>query len=193
MLEITVPTSALVKLFDYLPNPDDPDPVGPAGPVIRGLDWVLLNPQPLPPREVLVPRLVRHLGAEWGPRPEPWVWASTTRAVITAHLDRFTMAGIIIVSGDTEHPVQVITKSLSTVVDELCGTPPHKGPFPALWGPLLDTGTLHPVNLVIAGIQFQKAADALQDHPLHDALDQAAERLLGEGFNRLGSPGGQTT
>lgn len=71
MLEITVPTSALVKLFDYLPNPDDPDPVGPAGPVIRGLDWVLLNPQPLPPREVLVPRLVRHLGAEWGPRPEP--------------------------------------------------------------------------------------------------------------------------
>lgn len=128
-----------------------------------------------------------------GSPPGTWVWASTTRAVITAHLDRFTMAGIIIVSGDTEHPVQVITKSLSTVVDELCGTPPHKGPFPALWGPLLDTGTLHPVNLVIAGIQFQKAADALQDHPLHDALDQAAERLLGEGFNRLGSPGGQTT
>jgi hypothetical protein len=119
------------------------------------------------------------------------VWASATRAVITAHLDRFTMAGIIIVSGDTEHPVRVITESLSTFIDELCGTPPHKGPFPGPWGPLLDSDTLHPVNLVIAGIQFQKAAVALDGHPLRGALDNAAERLLGEGFNRLGSLSGQ--
>ena len=189
MQEITIPTSALVRLFDYLPNPDDPGPVGPAGPIIRELDWMLLNPQPLPPREMLTPRLFRHLGPEWGPRPEPWLWAVVARAVITEHLDRLTMAGIIIVSGDTEHPVRVLTESLSAFTDEICGTPPHKGPFPGPWGPLLDTDTLHPVNLILAGIQFQKAADSLQSHPLHDAVDQAAERLLREGFDRLGSLG----
>jgi hypothetical protein len=187
MREITIPTAALVKLFDYLPNPDDAEPGGPAGPVMRRLDWVLRGPQPLPPREQLASQLIRQLGAEWGPRPEPWLWSTTTRAVISQHLDRFTMAGIIIVSGDNEHPARVINESLSALIDNFCGTPPFKGPFPGPWGPLLDSETLHPVNLIMAGIQFQKAAGAFDGHPLHDALDQAAERLLGEGFNRLGS------
>ena len=190
MREITVSTAALVKLFDYLPNPDDPEPVGPAGPVIRRLDWVLLNPQPLPPRELSALRLIRQLGGEWGPRPEPWLWSATIRAVISQHLDRLEMAGIIIVSGDTEQPVRVIGDSISALIDEMCGTPPHKGPFPGPWGPVLDSETLDPAVLIIAGIQFQKAADALENHPLHGALDQAAERLFGEGFNRFASQNG---
>ncbi len=62
---INVPKAALVKLLDAVlyPNPDDPGdpsppwgPYGPIGPVISGLlrdlSWVLLNPQPLPPRDV---------------------------------------------------------------------------------------------------------------------------------------------
>ena len=57
--------AALVRLLDAVlyPNPDDPGdpsspwgPYGPIGPVISGLlrdlSWVLLNPQPLPPREI---------------------------------------------------------------------------------------------------------------------------------------------
>src|SRR5215210_1568499 len=60
-----VTRAALVRLLDALlyPNPDDPGdpssprgPYGPVGPVISGLlrdlSWVLLNPQPLPPREI---------------------------------------------------------------------------------------------------------------------------------------------
>jgi hypothetical protein len=62
---INVTKAALVKLLDAVlyPNPDDPGdpsspwgPYGPIGPVISGalrdLSWVLLNPQPLPPREI---------------------------------------------------------------------------------------------------------------------------------------------
>ena len=63
---VNVTRAALVKLLDAVPypNPDDPGdpsppwwgPYGPIGPVIggvlRGLSWVLLNPQPLPPRDI---------------------------------------------------------------------------------------------------------------------------------------------
>src|SRR5215203_6449554 len=62
---VNVTRAALVKLLDAMryPNPDDPGdprppwgPYGPIGPVIggvlRGLSWVLLNPQPLPPRDI---------------------------------------------------------------------------------------------------------------------------------------------
>jgi hypothetical protein len=60
-----VTRAALVRLLDAVlyPNPDDPGdpsspwgPYGPIGPVISGLlrdlSWVLLNPQPLPPRDL---------------------------------------------------------------------------------------------------------------------------------------------
>src|SRR5829696_7584241 len=62
---VNVAKAALVKLLDAVlyPNPDDPGdpsspwgPYGPIGPVIRwalrDLSWVLLNPQPLPPRDI---------------------------------------------------------------------------------------------------------------------------------------------
>src|SRR5215207_5164076 len=62
---INVTRAALVRLLDAVlyPNPDNPGdpsppwgPYGPIGPVISGLlrdlSWVLLNPQPLPPRDI---------------------------------------------------------------------------------------------------------------------------------------------
>src|SRR5918998_6530796 len=62
---VNVTRAALVKLLDAVryPNPDAPGdpsspwgPYGPIGPVIggvlRSLSWVLLNPQPLPPRDM---------------------------------------------------------------------------------------------------------------------------------------------
>src|SRR5918998_370519 len=62
---VNVTRAALVKLLDAVPypNPEDPGdpsppwwgPYGPIGPIIgrvlRSLSWVLLNPQPLPPRD----------------------------------------------------------------------------------------------------------------------------------------------
>lgn len=193
MREITMSTSALTRLFDYLPNPDDPEPVGPGGPVIRWLDWVSLNPQPLPPVATGFQRALFGPGPipwgpssqAWGPRPEPWRWAMLTRATISAHLDRLSAVGIIIVGGDVERAVQATSDSISSFVDDICGTPPHKGPFPGPWGPVLDSETLHPINVVTAGVQFQTAADALTDSTMHDVLERAAERLLDVGLSRL--------
>jgi hypothetical protein len=62
---VNVTRATLVKLLDAVlyPNPDDPgdssppwgpyDPIGPViGGALRDLSWVLLNPQPLPPRDI---------------------------------------------------------------------------------------------------------------------------------------------
>ncbi len=62
---VNVTRAALVKLLAAVryPNPDDPAdpsfPWGPYGPIglviggaLRDLSWVLLNPQPLPPRDI---------------------------------------------------------------------------------------------------------------------------------------------
>ena len=62
---VNITRAALVKLLDAVryPNPDDPgdpsSPWGPYGPIglviggaLRDLSWVLLNPQPLPPRDI---------------------------------------------------------------------------------------------------------------------------------------------
>lgn len=188
MPDITISTSALVQLLDQYPNPDEVTPYGPAGPVVRRLDWVALNPQPLPPVESGLAALARVANREWGAAADPQRWAVATRAMISAHLERFTLAGIIIVSGDTERPVAEIERSISSMIDEWCGTPPHRGPFPGPWGPVLDSELLHPANLVVAGVQFQKAADGLRDSPLRDVFERAAERLLSEGFGRMASP-----
>ena len=142
MPEITLSTSVLADLLDYLPNPDDPGPVGPWGPVIRWLDSGDAQPAaPTAARVVFGPR-----PEPWGPGPIPWRWAALAQATISAHLERLEMAGIIIVSGDTERAARASSESLTQFVDEICGTPPYKGPFPRPWGPLLDTETLHPIE-----------------------------------------------
>ena len=80
MKEFVFSKSALVRLFGFNPNPDDPgEPHGPGSPVVHDsiadrIAWVLLNPQPLPPKVAA--------GSRMGPRPEPWRSARLAQAVI---------------------------------------------------------------------------------------------------------------
>ena len=195
MREITLSTGALAALIDHLPVPDGPEPTGPGGPVIRWLDRVGLNPQPLPPRASFMIQAAVSPGPiywgpspePWGPHPEPWAWALLTRATISRHLTQLETAGIIIVSGDLEHAIRSAGESLVAFADDICGTPPHPRPFPfpGPWGPVLDPETLHPLNLLVAGVEFQRAADSLSEHPLHDAFERSAERLLDAGLSRM--------
>lgn len=183
MYELTVSASALGRLLDAYPNPDDAGPVGPWGPVIRFGDLVSLNPQPLPPGPGdPFARAVR----EWGPHPRPALAAGVARALVSAHLDRFTQAGIIIVSGDTERAAELSARAIAADVDIFCGTQPYRGPFPRPWGPLFDSSVVHGADLVAAGLEYQRATDAFTDHVLAGALQEAASRLLDEGFRRLG-------
>ncbi len=182
--QLTLSKVAFVEVLDALTavefqRSDDAGMLGPVGPVIVGGDLVSLNPQPLPPQEFLVTHL------PWGPHPDPRRSIAVTRAVINKSLSLYEMAGIIIVRGDVDRAVEYAGATLRRFVDDFCETPPHKGPFPAPWGPVLDAETLHPVNLVLAGAQCLKAADALNDHPLQGAISAAADRLLDTGLGRL--------
>jgi hypothetical protein len=190
--QLTLSRSTFAEIFDRLfvlgfPNPDDSGPIGPAGPVISPADLVALNPSKLVGPEVFRPRLQPWgpSSEPWGTHPEPWRSIAATRAAIDRALGLMEMAGIIIVSGDIDRAVELASAIVSRFVDEFCGTPPRKGPFPGPWGPVLDTETLHPLNLVIAGIQCQKASDALGLHPLQSAINDAADRLLETGLGRL--------
>ena len=142
MSDITISTSALARLSDYLPGPDDPPSRGNRRPGHPQHGLGDAESTAIAPIEA---SLRRQLGApEWGPHPEPWAWAAATRSVISAHLDRLAIASIIIVSGDLEQAVRATAESISTLIDEWCGTPPHKGPFPRPWGPgvrLRDAGS----------------------------------------------------
>ncbi len=183
--QLSLSKATFVEVLDLLfilgfPNPDDSGPIGPAGPVI--------SPGPLfvrPIRERFGPS-----SEPWGPHPEPWRSIAVTRAAIDRSVDLLEMAGIIIVSGDIDRAVDAAGMALKRFVDDFCGTPPHHGPFPGPWGPVLDTETLHPVNLVLAGAQCLKASGALEGHPLQAAIDDAADRLLETGLSRLADRGG---
>jgi hypothetical protein len=173
---LTLSTTAIAALVSSVlrPVPDDPEPVGPGGPVIRWGDWVMLNPQPLPPRE------------SWGPSPEPWSWAVAVRAELSRALDQFEQAAIIIVSGrDPEGAWEATETPLTRLVDDFCGTQPRPRPFPGPWGPRLTSEPLSGRSLMIAGAQFQQVADYLGDHPLNPGLEDAARRLFETGIARL--------
>ncbi len=119
---ITLTKAALVRLLDELgyPSPDDPGPYGPIGPIIRrafrDLSWVLLNPQPLPPR------------AE--PNPEPWRLALLARGLIDRVVGQYQLAEILGAAEPAEKAVGTICSYLRDVIDDWCGTRPPKWPWP---------------------------------------------------------------
>ncbi len=165
MREITMSTAVLAALLDSAE----------ASASSRSKQ-VLLNPQPLPPREGYPP---------W-PRPRPGDWRSVVRVVVERHLDRLEQAGIIIVSGDVEHVVDRSTQELADFATALVGEAPGLALTSWSRSTAAEPGSLAAVDLVLAGLELQQAADGLPDHPLHEALAQAAEQLLDVGVARAG-------
>jgi hypothetical protein len=188
MREITLSTSALFRLLGDMPAPDDPDPVGPWGPVIRNLDAVALNPQPLPPGDPFA-RIASLTRPGWSARPAPQLWTALARSAISTHLDRLAMAGIIIVGGDVESAGRATAEALISFADDLCPTPPHPFPWPSPWGPRIDAA-IHPINLLAVAAQLQQAAESMAGQAIGEALEAAADRLLDAALGRLEQTGG---
>lgn len=173
---VTLSKASFIKLVDFIinPNPDDPGdprnpfgPFGPGGPVIRELIAAgLLNPS--------VIRL--------GPHPEPWRSVLDARAVIDRAFSQFQLAEVL---GGREQSESIISSARSQIqefVDDYCGTGRPKWPRPRK----LDNVELQPIDLVAAGVQFQKMADLAVDNPLREDLSSAADKLLEVGLSRLG-------
>ena len=86
-------------------------------------------------------------------------------------------------SEQTEKVISATRTQLQEFVDDYCGTGRLKWPRPRK----LDNVELQPIDLVAAGVQFQKMADlASVDNPLRDDLAAAADKLLEVGLERLG-------
>lgn len=181
-------TQSLSRLLSLLnPAPDDLGPWVPATPVVPYWEWLELNPRPLPPkakdRQGLGPSpdpwgQPGPVPWRWGPQPDPWRFGITVRAAIARILDRFEQAGIIVVGGAQEHQ-DAARQQIGYLVDELCGTPPRRKPFPGPWGPVLDSDELDPRVLFVAGAQFARTATGLSDdHALAGPLFEAADQVF---------------
>lgn len=95
------------------------------------------------------------------------------------------LAVVLAVDGG-KRAVDIIQRNVSELVDDWCGTRPHPRPYPWPWGPIIrGTDKLPPIELIVAGAQFQKAADALDSSVLREAFQEAANRLLKTGVSRL--------
>jgi hypothetical protein len=179
---LTVSKASLIALLDGLyDDPYDPiDPDSPIGPIIRW-SWVALNPQPLPPVASPVPDPWRLAGAF----SQPWRAALLARTSI----DRLIAAAQFaeIAAGAAEAGQDAIRKRIAQLVDDFCGNRPPRWPFPWPWPPKPDADHLGPVELVVIGAQFQKAADAMVDNPLHADFSAAADQLLETGLERMES------
>jgi hypothetical protein len=183
---ITFTKDALVNLLDAMlyPNPDDPGPYGPIGPIIRwelrDFSWVLLNPQPLPPVTGPVPDPWR-----LGPGPQPWRSAFLARTVIDRAVAQYQFAEVLAGTEQSEGVTTAVGLQIREFVDDYCGTRPPKWPRPLPWPPQFDPAQLRPLDLLIAGAQFQKAADLAPDNPLREDFLAAANQLFETGLRRM--------
>jgi hypothetical protein len=175
MLELSLSKQALIKLLERA-SPDPCEPYGcdpweppnepPEPPPWEFPRWLRLNPQPLPPKG-------------------HWRAANAARTIIAQALTMHELTEALASDGG-ERALGVIHRKVSAFVDDWCGTRPHPKPVPWPWGPLVrGTEELQPIELIVAGAQFQKAADALGGTALQESFEGAADRLLQTGVSRL--------
>ena len=178
MPELSLSKQALIELLErastdpcepygcdpWEPPPGQKPPLGPGD--IDGL--LRLNPQPLPPKG-------------------HWRAANAARTIIVQVLNLHEVSEALASDGGERAQV-VINRKVSEFVDDWCGTPPrYPKPFPWPWGPLVrGTEELQPIELIVAGAQFQKAADALEGNAaLQESFEGAADRFLQTGVSLL--------
>jgi hypothetical protein len=204
---ITLTKATLVNLLDTVlyPNPDDPGNPGPNNPIgpVAGsshnlwqfLSQILLNQQPLPPIVGPQPEPWRRIA--WlllnpqpllpvaGPFPDPWRSALLARAVIDQAVAQYRYTEMLS-PAQSERAFEEIRSSIREFVDDYCGTRPPRWPRPWPWPPRMNSDQPRPLDLLVAGAQFQKAADF--DNPLQTDFSSAADQLFETGLNRMGKP-----
>lgn len=182
----TLSKALLVRLLDAgLPRDDDPGPYGPIGPIMRlawrDLSWVMLNPQPLPPDPP--PDLWRIAG----PQPDPWRAAMLARQVIDRLVMEAQLGEVAAGSSRSEGTAEAVRTHIFEFVDDFCGNRPPRWPRPWPWPPRRDPVEIHGLDLLMAGAQFQKAADSMVDNPLQGDFSAAADRFFATGLERMQS------
>lgn len=185
MTETTlISREAIVSLVGQLtggyPDPDNPSPVGPWGPVIRRAlerfrwvagpspdpwTWAALNPQPLPPRAAVVAAIAREV---------------SDRAVLLQEV-----AGALPGEGQ-EQGIIIVGGYLSRFIDD-CGNGRvrFKYPFPVPPRGSEEIDSLTGLDLVVMGVQFHREAAVTADEQLREVLAGAGAKLVDMGAARL--------
>ena len=107
--------------------------------------------------------------------------------VIDRVVSEYQFAEVATGAAQPEANLEGVRVRISEFVDDICGTKLPRWPLPWPWPPKLDPTQIRPLDLLMAGVQFQKAADAMADNPLQADFTGAADRLLETGLQRLGS------
>jgi len=193
----TLSKVALVKLLTTAyPNPDDPNPHphhgpfgphGPGGPISR-LEEVALNPQPLPPLT----------GGQFGshfrsPTPEPWVGGLIAAQMIERTVSQLQLAEVMVGQDGFERAQKGVLSSMLQEIDDFCGTVPHRFPWWWHWvfpipipdPPPGEPWPINPAILLMAGIEFSRAAEVTREGDLQATLGKAADQLFEVGLSRF--------
>jgi hypothetical protein len=176
----------------YYPNPDDAPKPGPWDPInktaisrflgpfpepwriaayrhpaiydaIDPMSLVALNPQPLPPRELVVTEVAR---------------AAVERFALSQEIaDMTNSAGI-------EQGIIVVGGRVSQFVDDFCGTVVYKKiPIPGPKGP--EDEKFSGKELILAGMQFLNGTGSTASEALQREFQKAGEKLVDEGLRRI--------
>jgi hypothetical protein len=193
--QLTRLVSGLTGLAGY-PNPDDPLPPGPWDPVLKNrfldrydlvlagpqpqpwrqrvssLDWVSLNPQPLPPRIS---------------------WAQVAARAIVSEI-RSRMALMQSLPEEFHgRMVEGIHANMGELVADWCGTEPRRWPIPIPippwpWPPDPDPDPrellVNPLDLLIMGVVFESLVNTVDEEVQGVLLDTAAA-FQDAGFGQL--------
>lgn len=180
MKTINFTKEAFVSFLDsvYMPNPDDSDPYDPwdpIGPVANDYLSKFFNQQLL---LALASTRIRSgiRSGNFRPPPQPYRMAALSQALIARAVGQFQLAEVM---GSSEKAGDAIGGYLFDVLDDWCGTRPHKWPFPRRF--LVDE--LRPVDFLVAGAEFQKAA--MLNNPLQKHFADAADQLFEVGLKQL--------
>ena len=147
---------------------------------------VALNPQPLPP--LTGGRFGSHFHS---PQPEPWIGGLIASRMIERAVSQLQLAEIMVGQDGFERAQKGILSSMLQEIDDFCGTVPHRFPwwwhwvFPIPPPPPGDPWPINPAILLMAGIEFSRAAEMTREGDLQSVLGKAADQLFEVGLNRL--------
>jgi hypothetical protein len=143
---------------------------------------------------------------KFGPQPNPWrgqaalphahaapqimLGAFFARSVID-RANSLLRASAVLAGGESEkRATGVIVSQVMEDIENICGNGMRHWPFPWPWpGPWkLDPVEISPIDLLVAGSEFQAYVDTFKGAPLTDAFAKAAETLMATAAKRLESP-----
>ena len=187
---ITISRKALVSILSpflgVYPDPNNPLPSSPWDPVIR--------------------KAFNQIRYQLGPQPEPWITSVQNSLLEVAlnpqplppRLAYTTVLGQEIVNSitnlqdiadalpDSQARVgEIASQRLQAFLDDYCGTPPRKSPFPVPRPGSDVIKGFSPLELVIIGTQFEAAATTLMNEGLQQALSTLGTKLIEQGAAQL--------